>query len=193
MNYKKIFAKKKEYEDKVKKLLPDIENICGIYIFTRQDEHDIRYAYVGQAKKLISRLAEHLMSYKQHIDLSLKKHGFVDKGNAYGWVIQIFYCNKEYLDTNEQAYIKSYINKGYQMYNKTTGSQGKDKSGIGENKLGKGYYDGIKQGYKNCLNDIRVLFQKYLDPVIKDKPNKVKERKLTEFKELLDEREDNAV
>ena len=52
-----------------------IKDESGIYILTRYDlDNGFKFAYVGQAKKVLTRLAEHLMGY-QHIDLSLKKHG----------------------------------------------------------------------------------------------------------------------
>lgn len=194
-NYRKVFAIKKDYEKKVHNYLGgNVENKSGIYVFKRKDENGIYYAYVGQAKKLISRIAEHLIRYEQHIDKSLKVHGLYDENKKpYGWEINYYYCDEEELDKCEKETITRYFLMGWQMYNKTTGSQGNDKSGIGENKLGKGYYDGIKQGYKNCLKEIKVLFEKYLDPTIKGKSNKIKERKLAEFKEMLNEREDNAL
>lgn len=37
----------------------------------RTDENGFRYAYIGQAVHILTRLAQHLVGY-QHIDLSLK-------------------------------------------------------------------------------------------------------------------------
>ena len=49
----------------------DLKDESGIYILTRYDDNGFKFAYVGQAKKVLTRLAEHPMGYKQHIDFSL--------------------------------------------------------------------------------------------------------------------------
>ena len=68
-------------------------------------------------------------------------------------------------------------------YNKTGGGQ-YDKKGF-EQEQTNGYYKGLKKGRENQLKEIKVYFDKYIDFVIKGKPNKIKERKLKEFEELL--------
>ena len=50
--------------------MSESEEDSGIYVFTRQ-ENGFKYAYVGQAKHILTRLAQHLNGY-QHIDLSIK-------------------------------------------------------------------------------------------------------------------------
>ena len=66
----------------------DLKDESGIYILTRYDDNGFKFAYVGQAKKVLTRLAGHPMGYKQHIDFSLRKHGIgapfakEDKENA---------------------------------------------------------------------------------------------------------------
>ena len=50
----------------------DLKDESGIYILTRYDDNGFKFAYVGQAKKVLTRLAEHPMGYKQHIDFSLR-------------------------------------------------------------------------------------------------------------------------
>ena len=85
----------------------------------------------------------------------------------------------------EQYFIKLYANGGYQLRNHTAGGQGEGKTGLDNQKPSKGYYDGIAQGEKKTREYVRAMFEKYLDFEIKDKPNKVKERKLKEFEEWL--------
>ena len=81
--------------------------------------------------------------------------------------------SEEELDDKEQYYIKEYADNGFQLRNKTSGSQGKGKTKINEFKPSKGYQDGLKQGYKNASKEIANLFDKHLDYFKKsDKPNK---------------------
>lgn len=167
----------------------------GIYILTRFDENGFKYCYVGQAKKILTRLAQHLMGY-QHIDLSLKKHGLYNEDkNPYGWRVSIVECSESELDSEEQKYIKIYANNGYQLRNKTSGSQSVGKVGIDDNKPSKGYHDGLHQGYANCLKDIKEYFEKYLDYTTKStnecfkKDGTIKEiylRKYNEFKGIIE-------
>jgi hypothetical protein len=185
MNYKQIYAKKKACEKRITDTFGDIPNTSGIYVFTRTDEHGIWYAYVGQAKNLLSRIAEHLIGY-QHIDLSIKKHGLCNVENPYGYHLDYEETTKDELDEKEKYYISFFSRSGYQLRNKTIGGQNKGKDGLDDNKPSKGYHDGLEQGRKNAINEIKVLFDKYLDFSIKGEPNKIKERKLNEFKEMLD-------
>ena len=190
MNYKQVIARQKSAEERIKKALynnPSAKNESGIYVLYRTDENGIKYAYIGQAKKMITRLGQHLLGY-QHIDLSLKKHGFWDKEkNPYGYLIDMWYFPIEKLDEREKTFIKSYAERGYQLRNKTAGGQDKGKVGIDENKPARGYYDGKKQGRVDTIKEVKVFFDKYLDVSIKGKPNKIKERKLEEFEDMLNE------
>ena len=86
----------------------------------------------------------------QHIDLSLKKHGLFDDTKPNGWKLICFEYPIDELDEKEQYYIKLYANDGYQLRNKTSGSQGEGKHGINDNKPAKGYYDGKKAGLPRC-------------------------------------------
>lgn len=162
----------------------EIIDTSGIYILTRIDEDGIKYAYVGQAKRILTRLAQHLDGY-QHIDLSLKKHGLFCSDNLTGWNLNIIACSIDYLDERERHYIKYCADRGYQLRNKTAGGQDTGKHGIAPNKPSKGYYDGVAQGEKNVKKQIAILFEKYLDASIKGTPNKIKERKLNEFFEYI--------
>lgn len=184
MNFKQIKAIEQKNKEKVLSVCPSIKDESGIYILTRYDS-GFKYAYVGQAKQLLTRVAEHLMGYKQHIDFSLKTHGFYSSTNPNGWRLDYIRFAESELDTKEQEYILTYANNGFQMRNKTAGGQGEGKIKINEYKPSKGYYDGVKVGYEKAKREIVVLFENYLSYVIKGKVTKVKERKLKEFEEFL--------
>lgn len=185
MDYKKMYAIKNNNKKRIIKYCPNINNDSGIYILTRFED-GFKYAYIGQAKHLLDRLANHLEGY-QHIDLSLKKHKFYDNDNPNGWQIEYFNCDIEDLDKKEQEYILKYANEGYQLRNKTAGGQGEGKKNIAETKAPKGYRDGLKQGRKNLAKEIKHLFDLHLDVTQKsNKPNKNQEKALAKFWELIE-------
>jgi hypothetical protein len=155
MDFKQRLAIQNSYKKKLLKLNPLITNKSGIYIFTRE-ENGFKFAYIGQAKHLLERISNHFLGY-QHIDLSLKSHKLYGKDNLTGWKVHTIECDEQELNDKEMQYIKFYADKGYQLRNKTSGSQGKGKFGIAENKAKLGYYDGIKQGKVNLLKDIKKL------------------------------------
>ena len=164
---------------------PKLDDNSGIYFLTREDENEIKYAYVGQAKHILTRLAQHLVGY-QHIDLSLKKHNLYSDDNPYGWKIGFMHFPISQLDEKEQYYIKMYANKGYQLRNKTAGGQGEGKSQIDEYRPTKGYRDGMKQGYKNASREVANLFEKHLNFSKKsEKPNKNQDKALQKFEDFL--------
>ena len=157
----------------------------GIYFLTRFDENEIKYAYIGQAKHILTRISQHLVGY-QYIDLSIKKHGLYSLQNPYGWKIGFINFPISDLDEKEQYYIKMYAQNGYQLRNKTSGSQGSGKRKIDEYRPQKGYRDGINQGYKNASKEVSHLFDLHLDYKTKsDKPNKNQEKAIEKFKEFL--------
>lgn len=169
-----------------------IKDESGIYILTRYDENGFKYAYVGQAKKVLTRLAEHLSGY-QHIDLSLKKHGIGSAFQIGKWKCEkVIYCDEAELDNAEQEWIRKCHGYGYQLYNHTTGSQGQGKQALGEQKPAKGYYDGIKQGRKKVIEEITYRLDKGDIRLVIDNPNKRKEQHLTKLMEILREN-DNEV
>jgi hypothetical protein len=180
---KAIQAKNKQ------RLLESNKNLndnSGIYFLTRIDENGIKYAYIGQAVDILQRMISHLSGY-QHIDLSLKKHGLYSDKNICGWKIRFLEFEISQLDEKEQFYIKQYALNGYQLRNKTSGSQGEGKQQIAEFRPQKGYHDGLKQGYKNASREISNLFEKHLDFTTKnDAPNKNQEKALQKFQEFLD-------
>lgn len=184
MNFRQIKAIEQKNKEKLLALNPDLWEDSGIYIFTRKDELGIKYGYVGQAKHVLTRLAQHLVGY-QHIDVSLKKHGLYSEKNQYGWTVRAIYFPEIDLNIREREFILKYANMGYQLRNKTAGGQDEGKVGIAENKPSKGYLDGKKKGFEQCQKWVAELFEKYLDVSMKDKPNKFKERALARFQAFL--------
>lgn len=187
-NYKQIFAIKKQNEERIKKLCPKAIDTSGIY-FIHREQNGFKFGYVGQAtKSLLSRLADHLNGYSQHIDLSIRKYGLFDSvKNPFGYKVSIIcYCKPQECDEKEQFYIKKFANEGWQLRNSTSGSQGEGKQSIVENKSTKGYREGLAQGRKNAIKEIKIFFDKYLDFIIKGDTNKIKERKFNEFKNFLE-------
>ena len=183
MNYAQRLIIERKNKDRILKVCPEANEHSGIYIMTRE-ENGFKYCYVGQAKHILTRLAQHLVGY-QHIDLSLKSHKLYSETNPTGWKIGCLFYPIERLDEMEQRYIKLYANNGYQMRNKTSGSQGVGKQGIADNKPAKGYYDGVAYGEKKTLRKVAEYFTKYLQFGIKPPSNKIKERKLAEFEEFV--------
>ena len=189
MSYKNI-AKAKAVEAKNKKkwlaLNPDLDDKSGIYFLTRTDENGFRYAYIGQAVHILTRLAQHLSGY-QHIDLSLKKHGLYLDDNPFGWKVGFLHFPASELDEQEQHYIKAYADYGYQLRNKTSGSQGEGKAKIDDYRPAKGYYDGIKQGKKSLAKELSHIVEKHLEIRLKPEKqgNKVSEKQYEKFMNLL--------
>ena len=185
-NWKQVKAIESVNKKKFLELNNKLNNDSGIYILTRIDENGFRYAYIGQAKHILTRLAQHMVGY-QHIDLSLKNHGLYSNKNEYGWNVMHYNFSEEELDDKEQYYIKEYADNGFQLRNKTSGSQGKGKTKINEFKPSKGYQDGLKQGYKNASKEIANLFDKHLDYLKKsDKPNKNQDKAIEKLEQFLE-------
>lgn len=186
------FRQRKAIEQKNKRKLltvnPNLNEESGIYFLTREDENGFKYAYIGQAKHILTRLAQHMVGYNQHIDLSLKSHGLFSKENPYGWNVSFANTSEEVLDDMEQRYIKEYA-VGFQLLNKTSGSQGSGKKKIGEYKPAKGYRDGLKQGRTNLARELSSIAEKHLKIEIRDdkKNNKISQKQFEKFKELLSE------
>ena len=184
VNYRQLKAIEQKNKQRILAVNPNVSDASGIYFLTREED-GFKYAYIGQAKHLLTRLAQHLSGY-QHIDLSIKKHGLWSENNPCGWQVLYSLCEESELDIEEQRFIKAYANKGYQLRNKTSGSQGIGKKGLDDQKAPKGYHDGLKQGYKNAQKLVANLFDKHLNYSKKsDKPNKNQEKALEKFKEFL--------
>ena len=188
------FRQRKAIEQKNKRKLltvnPNLNEESGIYFLTREDENGFKYAYIGQAKHILTRLVQHMVGYNQHIDLSLKSHGLFSKENPYGWNVSFANTSEEVLDDMEQRYIKEYAVR-FQLLNKTSGSQGSGKKKIGEYKPAKGYRDGLKQGRINLARELSSIAEKNLKIEIRDdkKNNKISQKQFEKFKELMKEGE----
>lgn len=159
--YRQIKAIEQKNKQRILEMRPYVNENSGIYVFMR-DDGTIKYAYVGQAKHILTRLAQHLMGYTQHIDLSIKKHGLYSEKNQMGWKIAFAECNESELDMNEQLNIERYHKNGYQLLNKTKGGQGIGKTALMENKERKGYRQGLQKGYENARKEVAKLFEKNL-------------------------------
>ena len=184
---KKVFAIENSNKKRLLEINPKLNDNPGIYFLTREDEDGIKYAYIGQAKHILTRLAQHLIGY-QHIDLSLKKHKLYSADNPYGWKVNFLNFPISELDEKEQYYIKLYAQNGYQLRNKTSGSQGEGKRQIDEYRPQKGYRDGLKQGRKNLAREIRDIIDKHLIVSLKAEKqnNKVSQKALEKFNGLLE-------
>ena len=188
-NIQKVKAIESQNKRKILSVNQNVDESSGIYFLTRADDNGIQYAYIGQAKHLLTRLAQHLSGY-QHIDLSLKKHGMFSEGTVYGWKINFLHYPEDELDEHEQFWIKRYAKNGYQLRNKTAGGQGEGKKQISEYRPAKGYYDGITQGKKTLARELSHIMEKHLTVELKPEKrgNKVSEKQLEKFNRLLDEK-----
>lgn len=183
MNYKQRWIIDKKNRQKWLEICPTLNENSGIYILTRE-ENSFKYAYIGQAKHILTRLAEHLRGYL-HIDFSLKAHGLYSNENKTGWSVDFVEYPESELNKQEQEFIKEYARLGYQLRNKTTGSQDNSKKSVDANRELGGYRRGVRQGYAKAIKEANVFFDKYLDFAIKGKTNKIKQKKLEEFKIFL--------
>ena len=183
MNYRQIYARKAECEKRIKEVCPDCPNTSGIYFLLRH-ENGFKFGYIGQAKHILERLASHLNGY-QHIDLSLKKHGFFSAENPTGYEVHFLCFHESELDEKEKYYIKKYANAGYQLRNVESGGAA-GKNDIGERRSARGYYDGIEQGEKRARRMIADLFSKHLTVSTKKQPpTKLQEKALQKFMDFI--------
>lgn len=187
-NMKKVMAIEWKNKKRILAVNPNVDDRSGIYFLTRQDENGFKFAYIGQAKHLLARLAQHLSGY-QHIDLSLKKHGLYSDDNPNGWKINFQHYSIDELDAKEQFFIKQYALAGYQLRNKTSGSQGEGKAKIAEYRPAKGYREGLVQGRKSLARELSHIIDKHLLVQIKPEKqsNKVSAKAFDKFKVLLHE------
>ena len=193
MDYKKLRQAKAIASENRKRLLkinPKLNDKSGIYFLLREDENGFKFAYIGQAKSVLQRLASHLVGYEQHIDLSLRKHKLYDKEkNPYGWRVEFLNFPESQLDEKEKYYIKLYADNGYQLRNVSIGGQGgnRDSGSIGERKAPKGYMRGIQQGRKNLAKELSNIAEKHLKIELRaDKANnKVSQKQYEKFMDLL--------
>lgn len=185
-NFRQVKAIEQKNKQRLLEVNHRLDDKSGIYFLTREDEQGFRYAYVGQAVHILTRLAQHLVGY-QHIDLSLKKHGLYSEDNPCGWNVNFINYPTTILDEMEQLWIKRYAYKGYQLRNKTSGSQGEGKSQIADYRPRKGYHDGLKQGRLNLARELSSIAEKHLKIEIREdkRNNKISQKQFEKFKELL--------
>ena len=194
MNYRQIYARKAECEKRIKEVCPEITNRPGIYIFYRTDtDSGLRFCYIGQAKRLTERCAQHLQEY-DHIALSLKKRGFFDplnpEANPGGWKLSVWECSGlDALDNAEIEAIREYANNGYQLFNRTAGGQGDGKVVFDNKRQSKTYREGLAQGYTNARREVAHWFDKHLAVSMK-KQTKNAEKALAKFEDFINLEDD---
>ena len=186
MNYRQIYARKAECEKRIKEVCPQCPDRPGIYAFYRTDpDTHIRFAYIGQARSLISRIAQHLQEY-DHLALSLKKRGIFNKEeNPHGWMIRYIECSLDELDEKETEFIKQWADAGFQLLNKTGGSQGEGKVVFDNKRPARGYFDGKEAGYLMARREVAHWFSLHLAVSMK-KPTKNAEKAYKKFLEFID-------
>ena len=187
-NFRQIFTRKETNERKIFALCPKAVHKSGIYVFHRVNEQGFKFAYIGLAtKSLLSRLADHLNGYSQHIDLSIRKYGLYNPiKNPYGYKIDILcYCPESECNEKEQYYIKKFADEGWQLRNTTGGSQGKGKFGLNENKSGKTYREGVEYGKKSLARELHHIIETHHFEIKPEKDNKITQKALAKFWELL--------
>lgn len=189
-NFRKAKAIEAENRKRWLKLNPNLNDNSGVYILRRVDEDGFKFGYAGQAKHILTRLCQHSAGHQQHIDLSLKKHGLYSENNPYGWTVICENFSEASLDRAEQFYIKWLADQGYQLRNKTGGSQGQGKKQIDEYRPTKGYYDGLKQGKKSLARELSHIIDTHLQVSLKPEKqsNKVSIRAFEKFQSLIDEK-----
>lgn len=200
-NWWKKSIKQRNYLDAVKKQNEIMECLYaydnnltenpGIYILTRagkvrKDGTCSRYAYIGQAKNILQRLASHFMGFEQRIDVSLKTRALWSQPNPYGWRITVEYCSVEELNQKEREIIAQYQNDPeFELYNITSGGQDEGKEDINERKESRKYNEGLKNGYDKCKKEVQE-FMKYLF-LMPNEDFAINDRKVIEFEEWLKE------
>lgn len=189
-NFVKAKAIEAENRNRWLKLNPNLNDNSGVYILRRVDEDGFKFGYAGQAKHILTRLCQHSAGHQQHIDLSLKKHGLYSENNPYGWTVICENFPEASLDRAEQFYIRWLADQGYQLRNKTGGSQGAGKKQIDEYRPAKGYYDGLKQGKKSLARELSHIIDTHLQVSLKPEKqsNKVSIRAFERFQNLIDEK-----
>lgn len=194
MDYKQIARAKaieRENRERLLKINPSLNDKPGIYFFLRSDENGFKYAYIGQAVNILSRLCSHMTGYSQHIDLSIRKHKLYSSDNPYGWRVEFKNFSISSLDEMEKKYIKMYADAGYQLRNVSIGGQGSERNSgmIGERKPAKGYMQGVQHGKKSLARELNHIIDKHL--VVSLKPekqnNKVSQNAFDKFNDLLNE------
>lgn len=186
-NYKQIFANKDKATRELLAVCSQAVHRSGIYFYTREDM-DGRHGYIGKAVDLCERNVSHILGYAQRIDKSIKSRGFYSAINPSGWKLNVIYYPKNELDKWEQYWIEQYRNAGVHLYNVESGGT-EGKTIIGERKPPKTYREGVAYGKKSLARELRHIIETHDFDIAPKKRNKVTEKALAKFWELL--REDN--
>ena len=117
--------------------LKEYDKKSGIYLWERYNEEDKYCWYVGQAKNILRRTAQHIVDGQSHLDKSIKAHGFLGgKEGDLGWNVRVLQdCSEDLLDEYEKTWI-NVEKKGHPngiMYNVESGGT-TGKTIIGEKK-----------------------------------------------------------
>ena len=184
-NNKKYFAMLDNNKQRILKVCPECTEESGIYVLTRE-ENGFKYGYVGQAKHLLTRLAQHLTDHKQHIDNSLYKRKLYgeEKAGETGWKVTCIKFPLSQLDEMEQRYIKQLHRQGTQLYNKNSGGN-LGKFAIDETER-KGYRKGVEYGYNKARKEVKHWFDLHLNYAVKKEGNKVQEKAKQKFEEFME-------
>ena len=126
--------------------LREYNKVSGIYLWYRYDEDGTYCWYVGKAKNLLRRTAQHIMDGQSHLDKSIKKHGlsecmnvvrsWINNTKLTTWGIDILeICPEVELNELEQYYINKWQkdHPNSKMYNVESGGT-TGKTIIGEKK-----------------------------------------------------------
>ena len=185
-NYEQIIERKEEAVRELLQACPSISHRSGIYFLLREDV-DGKYGYIGKSEtSLLDRMCSHMIGYQQHIDVSLKKRGFYAKDNPSGWKLNVLFYPKADVDRWERHWIEAYQKAGYQLYNVESGGTN-GKTIIGERKPPKNYHDGLAQGRKSLSKELLHIINTHNLIIEPSKRNKVTEKALNKFWELLKE------
>lgn len=182
-NYKQIFANKEKATRELLAVCPQAVHRSGIYFYTREDM-DGRHGYIGKAVDLCERNVSHILGYAQRIDKSIKSRGFYSDLNPSGWKLNVIYYPKADLDKWEQYWIDQYRNAGVHLYNVESGGT-EGKTIIGERKPPKTYREGVAFGKKSLARELRHIIETHDFTIEPSKRNKVTEKALAKFWELL--------
>ena len=87
--------------------LREYDKQSGIYLWERTNEDGVYCWYIGKAKNLLRRTAQHIVDGQSHLDKSIKAHGFLGgKEGDLGWSVRLLQvCDEEYLDEYERTWI----------------------------------------------------------------------------------------
>lgn len=183
-NYKQIFANKDKATRELLAVCPNICHRSGIYFLLREDV-DGKYGYIGKSEtSLLERMCSHLTGYQQHIDVSLKKRGFYTEENPSGWKLNVLFYPRADVDRWERHWIDEYRKAGYKLLNiESGGTEGK--TIIGERKPPKTYREGVAFGKKSLARELRHIIETHDFQIEPKKRNKVTEKALAKFWELL--------